>query len=88
MCCTITIGGMGGRNSASSRVSAGGPPVDMPSATHLSASSSGQASAAGFTTGRSGNLTTTLRLFREAIMRRTSTLAAPRILEINSSPNA
>ena len=42
MCCTTTIGGMGGRSDSNKQARAGGPPVEMPIAMHLSASSSGK----------------------------------------------
>ena len=42
MCCTTTIGGMGGRIAANNWARAGGPPVEMPIATHFPANSGGK----------------------------------------------
>ena len=50
MCWTTTIGGTGGPSDSKSVANAGGPPVEIPIAMHLSANSGGQSLATVFGT--------------------------------------
>ena len=87
MCCTTTIGGIGGPSAPNSWASAGGPPVEMPMRDARGRQFGAQAAGSALA-GAGGAGQAARRVFRSrriSRMRRTSVPAAARIFRDSSS---